>query len=53
MMEELNAEAAKRKLAGKADPPEKVPEGSASALQSRQLLAKAQSEQRAVGNNRS
>jgi len=41
MMDKLKAEAAKRMLAGKADPPEKVPEGSARARESRQLLAKA------------
>ena len=41
MMEELKAEAAKRMLAGKADPPEKVAEGYARACESRQLLAKA------------
>lgn len=40
MMEELKAEAAKRKLAGKRSHQEKVPEGAASALQSRQVLAK-------------
>jgi ParB-like chromosome segregation protein Spo0J len=41
MMEELKAQAAKRKLVGKADPVEIIPQGSACAPKSRELLAKA------------